>query len=220
MTQNVRKVVIVGGGTAGWMCASALSKVMGTQNYDITLVESEEIGTVGVGEATIPMIMLFNDILGINEDEFVRETNATFKLGIHFVDWRAPGSDYIHPFGVYGVDMDGIPFAHFWHRLARMGGSQDYGRFNAETMAAREGKFGRVSKNDSSSLPRINYAFQFDASLYAAYLRRYSEKRGVVRKEGRIVKVNQQAETGFITSVQLTDGAVVEGDLFIDCVVC
>ena len=217
MTQNVRKVVIVGGGTSGWMCAAALSKIMGTQNYDITLVESEEIGTVGVGEATIPMIMLFNDILGIEEDEFVRETNATFKLGIHFVDWRAVGSDYFHPFGLFGVDMDGISFGHYWHRLARMGGSPDYGRFNAESMAARENKFARTPKNETSALPRINYAFQFDASLYAAYLHRYSAKRGVVRKEGKIVQVNQHPESGFITSLLMNDGSLVTGDLFIDC---
>lgn len=194
-----------------------LSKTLGTQNFDITLIESEEIGTVGVGEATIPPIMLFNDVLGLDEDEFIRETNATFKLGIEFVDWRRVGETYFHPFGMYGQDMDGIGFNAYWLRMARMGGNADFGRFNAETMAAREFKFGRTPKNDASPLPKINYAFQFDASQYAAFLRRYSEKRGVVRIEGKISEVRQDSESGFIQSVATEDGRVIAGDLFFDC---
>ncbi len=216
-SQRISNIVIVGGGTAGWMTAAMLSKSLGTQNYSITLVESEEIGTVGVGEATIPPILLFNEVLGLDEDEFIRETNATFKLGIEFVDWRKVGHTYFHPFGQLGVDMDGIGFNAFWLRMAAMGGNADFGRFNAETMAARENLFARTPKNDTSALPRINYAFQFDAAQYAAYLRRYSEKRGVVRVEGKISKVHQHPESGFIQSVELESGRIIKGDLFFDC---
>ena len=216
MNKPVRNYVIVGGGTAGWMAAAMLSRTLGTQVFTITLVESEEIGTVGVGEATIPPIQMFNDVLGLDEDEFIRETNATFKLGIDFVNWRQVGSRYFHPFGVYGTDMDGIGFNSFWLRMARAGGNADFGRFNAETMAARDNKFSRT-KADTSALPKINYAFQFDAAQYAAFLRRYSEKRGVVRVEGKITQVNQDAESGFITSVETDDGRVIAGDMFIDC---
>ena len=211
----LRKIVIVGGGTAGWMAAAMLSKTLGAQNYDITLIESEEIGTIGVGEATVPPINIFNDVLGLDENEFVRETNATFKLGIEFVDWRRPGGAYFHPFGLYGSDMDGVGFSAFWLRMAQMGGNPDFGRFNAETMAARELRFGKVAKG--GKLPDINYAFHFDAGLYGAYLRRYSEKRGVVRVEGKIVKVHQNPETGFVTSVELEGGRAFAGDLFLDC---
>ena len=218
MQQNsIRNIVIVGGGSAGWMTAAALSKVLGTQNYSITLIESELIGIVGVGEATIPMITLYNNVLGLDEDEFVRETNATFKLGIEFVDWRHLNHSYFHPFGLYGVDMDGIGFGHHWLRWMKGGGNPDMGRFNAETEAARQGKFMRTPEQKPQTLPKINYAFQLDASLYAAYLRRYAEKRGAVRLEGQVVKVNQNAESGFIESLDLKDGRRVSGDLFVDC---
>ena len=216
-SRPIRRIVIVGGGTAGWMSAALLSKSVGTQNFDITLIESEDIGTVGVGEATIPPIITFNEVLGLDEDEFIRETQATFKLGIEFVDWRKTGSQYFHPFGVYGQDMDGIGFQSYWLRLAAMGGNPDFGRFNVETMAARDNLFGRTPKNDTSGLPRVNYAFQFDAALYATYLRRYAERRGVVRREGMIVTVDQNPENGFVTALHLKDGGVVEGDMFIDC---
>ncbi|MDI7776084.1 tryptophan 7-halogenase [Asticcacaulis sp. EMRT-3] len=214
-TRPLRKIVIVGGGTAGWMSAALLSKTLGTQNYDITLIESEEIGTVGVGEATVPPMTFFNEVLGVNEDEFVRETNATFKLGIEFVDWQRPGTRYFHPFGVYGSDMDGVSFNAFWLRMAKMGGHPDFGRFNAETVAARDMRFDRVAKG--GRLPDIHYAYHFDATLYAAFLRRYSEKRGLVRVEGKVVKVHQNAENGYVTSVELEGGRVIAGDLFLDC---
>ncbi|MFT4076807.1 MAG: tryptophan 7-halogenase [Asticcacaulis sp.] len=215
MQNLIRRLVVVGGGTAGWMTACLLSKLPGTRNHTITLVESEAIGTVGVGEATIPAIRLFNDLLDIDEDEFVRRTNATFKLGIHFVNWRKDGESYIHPFGLFGVDKDGIEFHHFMLRQAAAGGSRDYGRYNAEIMAIREGRFGRPP--DVPEMPRINYAFQFDAALYAAFLREQAESKGVVRREGRIVRVHQAAESGDVTAVELEDGSRIEGDLFIDC---
>ena len=213
----VRDIVVVGGGTAGWMAAAALSKVVGTQRYNITLVESDVIGTVGVGEATIPMILLFNNVLGIDEDEFIRETNATFKLGIHFVDWKDKGTSYFHPFGYFGVDMDGIPFNHYWLRWLKAGGSPDSGKFNAETEAARINKFGRAPSGSLGGMPNINYAFHFDASLYAKYLRAYAEKRGVVRTEGKIERVTRNPESGDIETLVLDDGRVVRGDFFLDC---
>jgi tryptophan halogenase len=220
--KTIRDIVIVGGGTAGWMTAAAIAKVMGTQAHTITLVESELIGTVGVGEATIPMIQLYNNVLGIDEDEFVRETNATFKLGIEFVDWRRRDHTYFHPFGLYGIDMDGIAFQHFWLRWAKSGGNVDWGRFNAETEAARQRKFMRTPDQGPNPLaagvlPRINYAFQFDASLYAAYLRKFSEKRGAVRVEGMVERVVQNPQTGFIEALELKDGRTIKGDFFIDC---
>ncbi len=214
---RVRRVVIVGGGTAGWMTAAALAKVIGTREMTITLVESDAIGTVGVGEATIPPIALFNKLLGIDEDQFVRETKATFKLGIEFVDWRQLGHRYLHSFGLFGVDMNGIPFTHYWLRAMREGRADDRDRFNAEAEAARQGRFGRTPPNAPATMPRINYAFQFDAGLYAAFLRRFAEERGVVRVEGRVVAVARDGEGGLIASLGLEDGRDVAGDLFIDC---
>jgi len=213
----IRRIVIVGGGTAGWMSAALMSRSLGTQAYDITLVESEEIGTVGVGEATIPQILLYNDYLKIPEDEFVRETHATFKLGIEFVDWRRPGATYFHPFGVLGKEMDGIAFPHFWLRMLALGGHDDMGRFNPETLAARAGRFSHPVRGETPPAVKVNYAYQFDASLYAAYLRRYAEGRGVVRQEGRIVQVDQDSRNGYITGVRLDDGRVIGGDFFLDC---
>jgi tryptophan halogenase len=213
-----RQIVIVGGGTAGWMAAAALAKCVGTQQHRITLIESEEIGTVGVGESTIPPIQMFNQRLGINEDEFVRETNATFKLGIEFVDWQRIGHSYFHNFGLLGADLGtGVPFIHYWLRWAHAGGDPDQLRFSSEAQAARLGKFGRTPSSPGRAQPNINYAFQFDASTYAGYLRRYSERRGVTRREGKVVGVRQQAETGFIEAVEMDDGTVVRGDFFIDC---
>lgn len=216
--QGINKIVIVGGGTAGWMTAAALSKVFGAHRLGISLIESEQIGTVGVGEATIPMIQLYNRVLGLDENEFVRETNATFKLGIEFVDWRRPGHSYFHPFGMLGVDMDGINFIHYWLRWQKSGGGLHYSHFNAETEAARAKRFMRVEgETGPMTMPNINYAFQFDASLYAAYLRRYSEKRGVRRIEGKIVDVMQDTDNGNIRMLKLENGESIDGDFFIDC---
>lgn len=213
----IRRIVIVGGGSAGWMTAASLSKVLGTRNYDITLIESAEVSTVGVGEATVPPMRLFNEVLGLDENAFMAETGGTIKLGIHFVNWGALKREYIHPFGFYGSDMDGVNFMHFWLRHARSGGHPDYTRYNVETLAAREGKFARTTPGDSASMPQVNYAYHFDAGLYAAFLRRFSETRGAVRVEGHIVKVHQEAENGYVTSVELRDGRTIEGDLFVDC---
>ena len=216
--QQVKDIVVVGGGTAGWMAAAALAKVLGTQAHTITLVESEEIGTVGVGEATIPPIMQYNAILGIDEDEFVRETNATFKLGIEFIDWRKPGSSYFHPFGLFGANIKGgVGFMNYWLRWVQSGGDSDFRHFIAEGEAARENRFARIPASPDGQLPRLNYAYQFDAATYAAYLRRYAERRGAIRREGRVVDVEQNPLNGYIQAVKLADGTHVAGDFFIDC---
>ena len=216
--QPIRDIVIVGGGTAGWMAAAALAKCAGTAQHRITLVESQEIGTVGVGESTIPPIQLFNALLGINENEFVRETHATFKLGIEFVDWQRIGHNYFHNFGLLGADLGTrVSFIHYWLRWAQAGGDPDQLQFSAEALAARSGKFGRTPPSPGGAQPNVNYAFQFDASTYAAYLRRYSERRGVVRREGKVVNVRQNGETGLIEAVEMEDGSSIRGDFFIDC---
>lgn len=218
MPEPIRDIVIVGGGTAGWMAAAAFAKVIGTQNHTITLIESEEIGTVGVGEATIPPIMQYNALLGIDEDEFVRETNATFKLGIEFIDWRRPGSSYFHPFGLFGAAIaGGVGFMNYWLRWVRSGGDPDFRLFIAEAEAARRNRFARTQNSPDGQLPRVNYAYQFDAATYAAYLRRYAERRGTIRREGRVVDVEQHTETGYIEAVKLADGTRIAGDFFIDC---
>ena len=214
MTRKVRKVVIVGGGSAGWMAAAALSKHAG-RLFDIELVESEEIGTVGVGEATIPSIVEFNRSLKLDEAEFMRATQATIKLAIEFADWLRPGQSYMHPFGFFGVEMEGVPFHHFWGRYRAQGGKLSHEAFNQNTIAARAGKFGRAT--DRLPLPQLGYAFHFDAGLYAAFLRKMAEALGVRRTEGRVVDVQQNGEDGFIESVRLQDGRIVAGDFFLDC---
>ena len=215
----IRRILIVGGGTAGWMAAAALSRTLGAMpGMQIELVESEAIGTVGVGEATIPQILVFNRMLGIDEDEFVRETHATYKLGIEFTDWRRIGHSYIHPFGFYGLDMLGVEFHHFWLRGQALGMESDLEPYSVAAVAARAGKFDRP-RNDipNSPLAKLGYAFQFDAARYARFLRRRAEGQGVVRTEGRITHALQDPETGFVTSVALEDGRQLEADLFIDC---
>lgn len=214
---NIKKIVIVGGGTAGWMAAAALSRLLVHPDIKIHLVESEAIGTVGVGEATIPHIKYFNELLGLGEDDFVRKTNATFKLGIEFVDWDKKGKAYIHPFGDYGFEMEGIRFHHYWLRHNSLGNKYSIDDYNLQIMAARAGKFQRPINVQNSPLNSIEYAFHFDATLYARFLRNYAETRGVVRTEGRVVNTNQNSETGFINSISLESGEVIPGDLFIDC---
>lgn len=215
---DIKNIVIVGGGSAGWMTAAALSKLLYTKDTNIRLVESEEIGTVGVGEATIPHILYFNRLLGIDEDEFVRKTNATFKLGIEFVDWDKLGDSYIHPFGPYGRDMEGIHFHHMWLRQQKLGKVKPISEFNLPIQAAKAGKFQRPQPElPNSPLSTISYAFQFDAALYAKLMREIAEQRGVRRTEGKVVKVTQHPENGHIDSIQMENGEVIAGDLFIDC---
>ena len=217
MQRKVRKIVIVGGGTAGWMAASALARMSQGMPYTIELVESEEIGIVGVGEATIPPICDFNRSMKIDENEFMRATQASFKLGIEFVDWHTKGESYIHPFGFYGVQMHNIYFHHFWLRHHAQGGKIPPHVFNQNIVACYQNRFGKVLPNDQLPIAQVAYAYHFDASLYAAFLRRLAEADGVKRVEGRIVDVKQNGEDGFIESIKLADGRELAGDLFIDC---
>ena len=215
---KIKKIIIVGGGTAGWMVAAAMSKLINDSEISIQLIESEAIGTVGVGEATIPHIQYFNRLLELDEDEFVRKTNATFKLGIEFVNWGKLGERYIHPFGEYGIPMGGLRFHQLWHRYNRLGQSDYIDDYCLGVLAAREGKFQRPDmRYKNSPLKTITYAFQFDASLYAKFMREFSQARGVERIEGRITHAEQHAETGNIESVSLENGDIHKGDLFIDC---
>ena len=184
---KIRNIVIVGGGTAGWMAAAAMSRLINDDEINITLIESEAIGTVGVGEATIPHITYFNRLLGLDENEFIRKTNATFKLGIEFVNWGKVGDQYIHPFGAYGFDMEGLRFHHFWHRYNQMGKAPHIDNYCLQILAAKMGKFQRPDTGlKNSPLNSIVYAFQFDASLYAKFMRSFAEDRGVKRVEGKI----------------------------------
>jgi len=213
----IRKVVIAGGGTAGWMAAAALARLTGNGVTEVVLVESEEIGTVGVGEATIPPIRTFNAMLGIDENEFVAATQGSFKLGIEFAGWRREGEAYLHPFGAYGADIDGVKFHQVWLAMRAAGLPLPLDDFSLCTTAARLHRFQRPDGNPASPLSQLAYAFHFDAGLYAAFLRRHAEARGVVRQEGKIAEVRLDGESGFIRALALEDGRVIEGDLFIDC---
>jgi tryptophan halogenase len=213
----IEKIIIVGGGTAGWMAAAALSRLIAGRKVSITLIESEAIGTVGVGEATIPPFVEFNQLLEVPEHEMLAATQGTFKLGIQFVNWGKQGDSYIHPFGAYGYQMGGVSFHHVWHRMKAAGDKRPIQAFNVETMAAHFGKFARSADFKRDDLPPINYAYHIDAGRYAAFLRKYAEQRGVVRHEGKVEDVALDGETGFVKSVTLEGGKNIAGDLFIDC---
>ncbi len=214
---RLRQIVIVGGGTAGWMTAAALARFLGDNYCKVRLVESEEIGTVGVGEATIPQIQVYNRTLGLDEDEFVRRTHGTFKLGIEFVNWGSIGKTYIHAFGEVGNDMDSLQFYHYWWKLRQQGKAPDIGRYSLNALACNQAKFMRAIDAGNSPLSGIVHAFQFDAGLYARFLREYAEQRGVIRTEGKILGTQLRANDGFIESVTLASGEVITGDLFLDC---
>lgn len=213
----VKRIVIVGGGSAGWMTAAALSSLLPPDAVKITLVESDAIGTVGVGEATIPDIINFNAMLGIREEDFLRATNGTFKLGIEFVDWGRLGDAYLHPFGPHGVDMNGIDFHQYWLRYKADNPDSTIEQFSLSAIAAKAAKFAMPENDPRSVLSQIRYAYHFDATAYARYLRQYAEQRGVTRTEGRVVDVSLNSENGFVSSVELEDGASLSGDLFFDC---
>lgn len=204
------RIVIAGGGTAGWIAAAALSHQMG-ELLDITLVESEEIGTVGVGEATIPPMRTFHRLLGINEQEFMRATNATFKLGIQFENWKQIGDKYLHAFGTRGKNTIITDFIHFWLRGRELGLASEFGDYCLEHKAALQGRFSIINRAN------VNYAFHLDAGRYASFLRERAESCGVKRVEGKIAQVNQSPDSGYITSLQLESGQELAGDLFIDC---
>lgn len=213
----VKSIVIVGGGSAGWMTAAALSSMLPSHAVQISLIESDQIGTIGVGEATIPDVINFNALLGIPEQDFLKATNGTFKLGIEFKNWGQLGDSYFHPFGTHGVDMNGIDFHQFWLRYLEDNPDSVIEDFSLCAVGAKSDKFILPENDPRSVLSQIRYAYHFDATAYAKFLRVYAEQRGVRRIEGKVVDVKQVAETGFISGVELESGATISGDLFFDC---
>ena len=214
---NLHRVVIVGGGTAGWMTAAALAKTLGPA-VDLRLVESDDIGTIGVGESTIPALRLFNGLLGVDENEFMRRTQATFKLGIELRDWGRIGDRYMHGFGPIGQNLATLHFHQYWLRMHRAGKALDLEAYSINRMAARAHRFMRADRSHGNSpLGDIVHAFHLDAGLYARWLRRLAEDHGVRRTEGQVVDVELRGDDGFVQAVRLADGERIEGDLFIDC---
>ncbi|WP_010164977.1 tryptophan halogenase family protein [Sphingomonas sp. PAMC 26617] len=213
---RVGRIVILGGGTAGWMTAAALSATY-NKSVSISLLESDAIGTVGVGEATIPTIHWFNELVGFDEAAFVRETKASFKLGIEFVDWTYPGHRYFHPFGRYGVDLGTVPFHQRWLRAQADGLDRPLSAYSLATQLAEAGRFAKPASDPRSILSTLGYAYHFDAGLYARHLRSLAETRGVTRVEGTLTHVDRNPATGFVTAITTERGETLEGDLFVDC---
>ncbi|MEO7635656.1 MAG: tryptophan halogenase family protein [Sphingomicrobium sp.] len=214
--ETPRRIVIVGGGTAGWMSAAALGRFC-LPGSSVTVVESDEIGTVGVGEATIPSIQMFNNSLELDEAEFLAATGGTYKLGIAFDGWGRPDEAYVHAFGLVGSALGVVPFHHYWLRARKLGIAKPLGHYILHTIAIAGNRFAHLDRPPGSPLPPMPYAFHFDAGLYAKYLRGYAEKHGVVRQEGKIVSVERNPENGDIAAVVLANGTRVAGDLFVDC---
>lgn len=212
---SLHSIVIVGGGTAGWMAAVAFGRLLSPAGISVTLIESDTIPTVGVGEATIPPIRTFHAMLGIDEDAFLAATGGSYKLGIRFEGWTRAGESYVHPFGQIGTDIAGVPFAAQWHRARAVGKADPLDRYSLEARAAEAGRFSHPIANGDSPLSRIGYAYHFDAGRYAAFLRTQAEAHGVVRREGLVARV-ERGDAG-IAAVHLADGSRIAGDLFIDC---
>ena len=215
--QGMNRIVIVGGGTSGWMTAAALARFLDLSRWQVTLIESDEIGTIGVGEATIPMVRNFNQALGIDEAEFMAATQASYKLGINFEGWGGFDQAYIHAFGLVGRGLGLLPFQHYWLRGRTEGLAGPLGDYVLNAVAAHAGRFAHVERAPDSPLPPMPYAYHLDATLYARYLRGYAEKGGVVRREGRIVEVQRHGESGDVAVLRLADGGELAGDLFVDC---
>jgi tryptophan halogenase len=219
----LKKIVIVGGGSAGWITAAPLARMLcrpdqPDQHCEVTLVESAEIGTVGVGEATLPTIRFFNQMLGIDEADFVRKTRASFKLGIEFSDWGRIGNRFFHGFGTFGPALHNRSLWAYWLRLRNLDPRlPSYEEWSTATMMARQMRFALPQAGEPSAANAFSYAFHFDASLYGAYLREYALRHGASRVEGTIVRVETRPEDGFVAALHLKDGRRVEGDLFIDC---
>ncbi|WP_337880368.1 tryptophan halogenase family protein [Rheinheimera sp.] len=212
----VKKVVILGGGTAGWISASLLVKILG-KVLDISLVESDDIGIVGVGEATIPPIQSLNAALGLQEEDFLRETMGSIKLGIQFEHWGAVGDSYMHAFGTVGKDFPFCHFNHFWRRSEQLGMGYGYWDFSLNYQASLQNKFSKLDRIEGVNLGGLTYAYHFDAGLYARFLRKYSESVGVKRIEGKVASVQQNPQSGDIEALVLASGERIEGDLFLDC---
>lgn len=217
MKQNrIAELVILGGGTAGWITAALIAKVLG-KSINIRLVESEQIGTVGVGEATIPPMVNFNQALGLDEQDFLKATKGTIKLGIQFENWWRQGEQYMHAFGGIGKNFPFCDFHHFWLKAKKQGVESSFWDFSLNYQAAIHNKFEPLSNIAGTNLSGISYAYHFDAGLYAQFLRQYSEARGVQRIEGMVSDVVVNRTNGFIDSLRLTSGQEIEGDLFVDC---
>jgi tryptophan 7-halogenase len=215
--KQLKRILIAGGGSAGWMTAAMMSRLF-QGLYEIILIESDEIGTVGVGEATIPAIKKFNELLGLDENEFLQRTQGTFKLGIRFIDWLRPGSSYTHGFGVIGQDLEWLRCHQYWLKMHALGRASPLDHFSINTAAVHQNKFMRARPDQPQSpIGQIANAFHFDAGLYAAYLADFAQARGVRRREGRIGDVTLDPDDGFVRSITMTDGERIEADLFIDC---
>lgn len=212
----IRRVVIVGGGTAGWMAAALLARGLG-RACEIHLIESAEIGTVGVGEATIPQIRHINAFLGIDEDDLMRFTHGTYKLGVQLNDWGRVGDSYLHAFGDVGLPLGLLPFHHYWLRSRARGDAHSLWAYSLNAAAAATNRFARLDKVGNSPLGGIRYAYQFDAARYACYLRERIPEGAVKRIEGKVVEVKLRGEDGFVESLKLESGESMVGDFFIDC---
>ena len=212
----IKNLVILGGGTAGWMTAAAFSQLFRHDTFKISLIESDEIGTIGVGESTIPAIRDFNRLLGINEQEFIRETRATLKLAIKFSGWGRIGEEYFHPFGQVGHAINAVDFHHYWLSLRGETGIPEFSRFSVAAEAAEHGRFSLPSQDNNFWSSTFNYAFHFDAGLYAQYLRKYAEARGVKRIEGKYLSADRNSDTGNILRLHLASGEKIEADFFVD----
>ena len=215
--RRIRSIAIVGGGTAGWMAASALARSLENMNVRIRLINSELIGTVGVGEATLPPIMDFIRLLGIDENEIVREIKATFKLGIGYRDWTQQGSFYFHPFGPAGFGLGAVSFPAYWLKMFLEGKAERLEQYNVQAMAAEQNKFTRPVHAPGTPLNKITYALHFDAQLFAQYLKRFAIAHGVEHTDGKVAEVTLRGEDGFIESLTLESGETVAADFFVDC---
>src|SRR5438309_3380306 len=214
--RNIRKVVVLGGGSAGWMAAAALANAL-RGGCRVEVVESDEIGIVGVGEATIPPIRLFNHSLGLDEGEFVAKTQGSFKLGIEFVGWGKEGHRYFHPFGPYGAEFDAVPLHQYWLKERKAGRAGPLDDYSMAWALASRGRFAPPSPDKRLVQSTYDYAYHFDAGLYGRHLRTYAEAKGAARTEGKVVDVRLDGESGHVEALTLADGRIVEGDLFIDC---